>query len=290
METDLRKRHRMTLSIRNIVIAAAALLAITAQGTAIAGAREEAKLLVATEVLEELRAQRDQMIPEHLLQRAYGVAVIPSVTKVAFVLGGRRGNGVLVVRDSRGRFSNPVFINLTGGSVGWQIGAQETDIVLVFTTQRGVENISQGKLTLGAGASVAAGPVGRQAEVAASSDAEVYAYSRARGLFAGVSLDGTALTIDGKGNASFYNKAGTQPTDITRGNVSQNSENARRFLAALAQSTGESAATSAASDAHVHEHAAGGTTAVPAQTAPAPAGEVKTFPMEDPAPGKEPPR
>jgi len=278
----------MTLSIRKITIAAAALLAITAQGTAMAGAREEAKLLVATEVLEELRSQRDTMIPEHLMQRAYGVAVIPSVTKVAFVLGGRRGTGVLTVRDSRGRFSNPVFINLTGGSVGWQIGAQETDIVLIFTTQRGVENISKGKLTLGAGASVAAGPVGRQAEVAASNDAEVYAYSRARGLFAGVALDGTALTIDSKGNGSFYNKSGVQVSDITTGAVAQNSENARRFLAALAQSTGESA-TSTAGAVQPQERAPG-TTAVPAQTAPAPAGEVKTFPMEDPAPGKEPPR
>ena len=277
----------MTLSIRKITIAAAALLAITAQGTAMAGAREEAKLLVATEVLEELRSQRDTMIPEHLMQRAYGVAVIPSVTKVAFVLGGRRGTGVLTVRDSRGRFSNPVFINLTGGSVGWQIGAQETDIVLIFTTQRGVENISKGKLTLGAGASVAAGPVGRQAEVAASNDAEVYAYSRARGLFAGVALDGTALTIDSKGNGSFYNKSGVQVSDITTGAVAQNSENARRFLAALAQSTGESATTATGAP---HEHAPGTTTAVPAQPVPAPAGEVKTFPMEDPAPGKEPPR
>jgi lipid-binding SYLF domain-containing protein len=194
------------------------------------------------------------------------------------------------VRDSRGRFSNPVFINLTGGSVGWQIGAQETDIVLIFTTQRGVENISKGKLTLGAGASVAAGPVGRQAEVAASNDAEVYAYSRARGLFAGVALDGTALTIDSKGNGSFYNKPGVQVSDITAGTVPQNSENARRFLGALAQSTGESAATSVSGDPHVHERAPG-TTAVPAaQPAPAPSGEVKTFPMEDPAPGKEPPR
>ncbi len=279
----------MTLSIRKILIAAATLLAITAQGNAMAGAREEAKLLVATEVLEELRAQRDTMIPEHLMQRAYGVAVIPSVTKVAFVLGGRRGTGVLTVRDSRGRFSNPVFINLTGGSVGWQIGAQETDIVLIFTTQRGVENIAQGKLTLGAGASVAAGPVGRQAEVAASNDAEVYAYSRARGLFAGVALDGTALTIDSRGNGSFYNKAGVQVADITNGAVAQNSENARRFLAALAQSTGESA-TTATGAAPAQQRAPGTTTAVPAATTPAPAGEVKTFPMEDPAPGKEPPR
>jgi lipid-binding SYLF domain-containing protein len=173
-----------------------AALTLAVQQPALAQAREEAKLLVAAEVLDELRAQRDQRIPERLLQRAYGVAVIPSVAKVAFVLGGRRGSGVLVVRDSRGRFTNPMFVNLTGGSVGWQIGAQETDIVLVFTTQRGVEGIADGKLTLGAGASVAAGPVGRQAEAAAGVNAEVFSYSRARGLFAGVALDGTAITMD----------------------------------------------------------------------------------------------
>ncbi len=126
---------------------------------------------MATEVLEELRGQRDTLIPERLLQQAYGVAVIPAVTKVALILGGRRGSGVLTVRDSRGHFSNPVFINLTGGSVGWQFGAQETDIVLVFTTKRGIEGIADGKLTLGAGASVAAGPVGRQAEAAAGPNA-----------------------------------------------------------------------------------------------------------------------
>jgi lipid-binding SYLF domain-containing protein len=266
---------------RTLVAFSLAVVALLAHRPALAQAREEAKLLVATEVLDELRAQRDQAIPERILQRAYGVAVIPSVAKVALVLGGRRGSGVLVVRDSRGRFSNPMFVNLTGGSVGWQIGAQETDIVLVFTTRRGIEGIADGKLTLGAGASAAAGPVGRQAEVAAGVNAEVFAYSRARGLFAGIALDGTAITMDNKGNRSFYNKRGVLPSEIMAGAVSTTSENARRFLSALAASTGENAAATAPA-APAPPTAPGSAPAAPAGTA------VKTFPMEDPAPGKEP--
>ncbi len=265
-------------------------LALAMNAPAMAQAREEAKLLVATQVLDELRGQRDQQIPERLLQRAYGVAVIPSVAKVAFVLGGRRGSGVLVVRDARGHFSNPIFVNLTGGSVGWQIGAQETDIVLVFTTRRGVEGIADGKLTLGAGASVAAGPVGRQAEAAAGVNAEVYSYSRARGLFAGVALDGTAITIDNKANRSFYGKSGVLPSEIMSGAVSSSSENSRRFLAALTSSTGDAAGNTGSAPA---TPPAAGTAVPPAPQAgnAAPASgsaEVKTFPMEDPAPGKEP--
>ncbi len=261
-----------------------AAIALGAGSTALAQAQQEARLLQASEVLDALRNQRDTAIPENLLQRAYGVAVIPSVKKVAFVLGGRRGSGVLTVRDSRGRFTNPVYINLTGGSVGWQIGAQETDVVLVFTTRRGVEGISDGKLTLGVGASVAAGPVGRQAEAAGGSNAEVYAYSRSRGLFAGVSLDGTAITIDERSNRDFYGRRDVLPSDIMSGAATTSSENARRFLASLARSTGESAS----------EMPAAGTTAAPAavQTQPQPAsegsGEVRTFPMEDPNPGAEP--
>jgi len=265
----------------------AGMLALAMNVPAMAQAREEAKLLVATQVLDELRAQRDQQIPERLLQRAYGVAVIPSVAKVAFILGGRRGSGVLVVRDSHGHFSNPLFVNLTGGSVGWQIGAQETDIVLVFTTRRGVEGIADGKLTLGAGASAAAGPVGRQAEVAAGVNAEVYSYSRARGLFAGVALDGTAITMDNKANRNFYGKSGVLPSEIMSGAVTSNSENVRRFLAALATSTGEGTQASARPAAPP----APGTAVPPPAAAGASTGassEVKTFPMEDPAPGKEP--
>lgn len=245
-----------------------------------AQAREEARLLVATEVLDQLRDQRDQVIPERLLQRAYGIAVIPDVTKVAFVVGGRRGSGVMVVRDSKGRFTSPVFINLTGGSVGWQIGAQSTDIVLVFTSQRGIEGIADGKLTLGAGASVAAGPVGRSGEAAAGVNAEVFSYSRNRGLFAGVALDGTALTMDNKANATFYAKRGVLASEIMAGTVSKNSENVRRFLRAIATSTGETATSPANTDSAASPGAS-------PQAPPAGTG-VRTFPMEDQAPGGEP--
>jgi lipid-binding SYLF domain-containing protein len=262
-----------------------ALTGLAAQGTALAQSNEEAKLVSAATVLDELRGQRDTLIPEHLLQRAYGVAVIPKVTKVALVLGGRRGNGVMSVRDARGRFSNPVFINLTGASFGVQWGAQETDIVLVFTTRKGIEGITDGKLTLGVGASVAAGPVGRQAEAAAGMNAEVYAYSRSRGLFAGVALDGTSISINEKGNRNFYGNKDVLPSEIISGAATPKSENASRFLAALARSTGESA------------EAAAGTTTVAApnpstngQPAAQPANSgVQTFPMEDPAPGQPPP-
>jgi lipid-binding SYLF domain-containing protein len=253
--------------------------------------REEARLLVATKVLDELRGQRDQLIPQHLLQRAYGIAVIPAVTKVALVLGGRRGSGVMTVRDSRGRFSGPIFINLTGASVGLQWGAQETDVVLVFTTRRGIEGIAGGKLTLGVGASVAAGPVGRQAEAAAGLSAEVYAYSRSRGLFAGLALDGTSISINEKSNDAWYDRHDVLASEIMSGAATApDSENARRFLAALAVSTGETAETPSAISASAPAPAAT-TTAVDhgPHTVPT-SGQVQTFPMEDPSPGGEPPR
>src|SRR6202049_5237782 len=128
-------------------------------------AREQGHLLMATQVLEELSATPDTFVPDRLLDRAYAIAVVPDVTKVAFIAGGRRGSGALVVRDKNGHFFNPVFIALHGGSFGWQAGVQSTDIVLVFTTRRGVEGITGGKVTLGADASVAAGPVGRHSPV-----------------------------------------------------------------------------------------------------------------------------
>src|SRR4029077_18427450 len=131
----------------------------------------------------------DKSIPDRLLERAYAIAVIPDMTKLAFFLGGGHGNGVLVVRDSKGRFRNPLFVSMTGGSFGWQWGVQSTDIVLVFTTERGVQGIAGGKITLAADASAAAGPVGRMASAATDANfrAEVYSYSRNRGAFVGIS-------------------------------------------------------------------------------------------------------
>ncbi len=275
----------MNNRFRNMLCTVLALTGLAAQGTAMAQSNEEAKLVSAATVLDELRGQRDTLIPEHLLQRAYGVAVIPKVTKVALVLGGRRGSGVLSIRDGRGRFSNPVFVNLTGASFGVQWGAQETDIVLVFTTRKGIEGITDGKLTLGVGASVAAGPVGRQAEAAAGMNAEVYAYSRSRGLFAGIALDGTSISINDKGNRNFYGRKDVLPSEIVSGAAAPQSENASRFLAALARSTGESAESPAgtATVAHPNPSNTGQPAAQPGSSG------VQTFPMEDPAPGQEPP-
>ena len=141
-----------SLNPRWLIAGFALLAAFTMASVARADARQEAQVIISTQVLEELRGTRDQYIPDRLLERAYGIAVIPDVKKAAFGIGGRFGRGVLVVRDGNGRFSNPSFVTLSGASIGWQAGAQETDVVLVFTTRAGVEGITDGKLALGADA------------------------------------------------------------------------------------------------------------------------------------------
>ncbi|MEQ8207415.1 MAG: lipid-binding SYLF domain-containing protein, partial [Woeseia sp.] len=132
---------------------------------ATAATREENRVADATDVVDQFLRIPEQGVPPSLLARAYAVAVIPDVVKIGFGLGARRGKGLVVIRQSDGTWSNPVFITITGGSIGWQIGAQSTDVILVFKSRRGVDGIASGKLTLGADASVAAGPVGRQTGV-----------------------------------------------------------------------------------------------------------------------------
>ena len=274
------------MRIRNLLILLAGLALAGTAATVQAKAREEGRLLTASEVLEELRSTRDQVIPDRLLERAYGILVIPDLTKVAFFAGGRRGHGVMVVRDHTGRFTSPVFVTMTGGSFGWQWGVQSADIVLVFTTPKGVEGINGGKVTLGADASVAAGPVGRQAEAAtdASFKAEVYSYSRSRGVFAGLALDGTVISIDDGANADFYGKP-VSAGDIIAGTVTSNDPSAQRFLSAIATSTGtgnERSASAAPAPAGAASPAS-----PPRQPAQQPA-PVQSFPMSDPQPGGEP--
>ncbi|HEY1283930.1 MAG TPA: lipid-binding SYLF domain-containing protein [Steroidobacteraceae bacterium] len=260
-----------------------------------AQAREEGRLLMATQVLDEIRASRDSAIPDRLLDRAYGIVVVPSVTKVAFIAGGRWGKGAMVVRDKDGRFTNPIFINLAGGSVGWQWGAQSTDIVLVFTTRAGVEGITGGKLTLGADASVAAGPVGRSASAATDQNfaAEVYSYSRSRGLFAGIALDGTSISVDRKANGAYYRKKGVLAAEIINGTVTSDDDTGKRFLAAISASTVSVASantgTAAAAPTSSGSIESGGTAVSEGPVGgPRSSNEARTFPMEDPKPGQEP--
>jgi lipid-binding SYLF domain-containing protein len=172
---------------------------------AIAGQAEDDRLHAASDVLHQLSEIPENAIPPELLADAYGIAVIPGVIKAGFVVGGRWGKGVIAVRQDSG-WSNPSFITLAGGSIGWQIGAQSTDIILVFKTRRGVENLAASKVTLGADVSVAAGPVGRQASAAtdAQMKAEIYSYSRSRGLFAGLALEGAVLQPDEEANNVAY--------------------------------------------------------------------------------------
>jgi lipid-binding SYLF domain-containing protein len=254
----------------------AALCATTIAGSAQAGAREEGRLLVATEVLQEVKAMPDVRLPDTLLAHAYGIAVIPDVTQVAFIFGGRHGNGVLTIRDKlTSPWSNPVFISLTGGSWGFQAGAESSDIILVFTTKSGVEGIAGGKLTLGADASVAAGPVGRQGSAATDMNfnAEIYSYARTRGLFGGIAVDGSVISIDKSANASVYHKPGVTASEIFSGQAPAPPETAQRLLDQLAQATGTMVRTSPAPQADLP---AAATAQAPATAQPA-----RTYPLED---------
>jgi lipid-binding SYLF domain-containing protein len=270
-------------------------LIVASPASAATAERQEGRLLTATQVLEELQHTPDQNVPNWLLERAYGVAVVPAVIKVGLGIGARRGKGTLVVRHEDGSWSNPVFVNLTGGSFGFQIGVQSTDVVLVFMSRASIEGIEGGKVTLGADASVAAGPVGRQG--AAATDigltAQVYSYSRSSGIFAGVSLDGSALTIDHKSNEAFYQRPGVMASDIIAPTAPLAPEPAAQFVAAIERATGPSHAGAAAAGTTPTPEAR--TSAMPASpevAAPAPSegGTFTTYPMEDPEPGTEPPQ
>jgi lipid-binding SYLF domain-containing protein len=185
------------------------------------------------EVLFDLMAIPARQIPHHLLTEAQGVAVIPDVVKVGFVGGVRRGHGVVFVRDAEGEWSLPQFITLTGGSVGWQAGIQATDVVLIFKSRKGVEGLMKRKFTIGADASVSAGPVGRDAEAAtdAGFKAEILSYSRSRGLFAGVSIDGSALEVDQRAHVAFYGS----PTGEVPRQLPESAVQLRDYLAELTQ-------------------------------------------------------
>ncbi len=262
--------------------------------TSVAGERQDARLLTATKVLDESLQMPEQNIPTWLLERAYAVAVVPSVIKVGLGIGGRRGKGVMVVRRDSGSWSNPVFVNLTGGSFGFQVGVQSTDVVLVFTSRQSIEGIVGGKITLGADAAVAAGPIGRQSSAATDIGltAQVYSYSRASGLFAGVALDGSALTIDNRSNESFYGRPGILASEIIRSDAAKAPPPAETFIAAIARSaSGAGAAPAAQASTSMPSSGTRQEPSNGAVTTPLPAqeGELTTHPMEDANPGAEPP-
>lgn len=278
---------RLRQLVLGLCIALGSLFINLGSNSAVASPRQEATLLNATQVLNELKGAPDQSVPNWLLERAYAVAVVPEVIKVGLILGGRRGSGAMVMRRPDGGWGNPIFINLTGGSFGFQWGVQSTDVVLVFTSKASVEGLVGGKVTLGADASVAAGPVGRQ--TAAATDiglnAQVYSYSRSKGLFLGVSLDGSALTIDNSANEAYYGKPGVLASELTAPNAPRAPESAAQFIAAIGGIAQPAPPANSPQSPQIQPAPAPN---APGSTSSQPSGLV-TYPMEDSKPGSEPP-
>ncbi len=201
----------------------------------LAQTREEQTVQTATAVLNEIMAVQVTRIPQFMLADAQGVAIVPNVLKGGFVVGVRHGRGVVLVRDEQGNWQQHQFLTLTGGSLGWQAGVQATDVILVFKTAKSVQGLLRGKFTVGVDAAAAAGPVGREAQAAtdATLKAEIYSYSRSRGLFAGVSLDGSALQIDAEANHAYYRAPIVTPG--VEAVVAQTPPSALKLMGTLAQ-------------------------------------------------------
>ncbi len=168
-------------------------------------AKLDERLNSAKAVIDEIEGTPDKGIPESILKGASCVAVIPAYKKAAFIVGGQYGQGVVTCRTPKG-WSAPAFVKLEGGSFGFQIGGQSTDLILVAMNQNGMQNMLQSKFKIGGDASAAAGPVGRNASAGTDwkLNTEFLTYSRAKGLFAGIDLDGTTFTQNGDDTKAFY--------------------------------------------------------------------------------------
>jgi lipid-binding SYLF domain-containing protein len=174
------------------------------------------RIAESVETLNELTRIPADAIPAYLLQRAEAIVVIPSLVRGGFIIGAKHGKGVISVRNrataaadaTSSAWSAPAFVNLTGGSIGWQIGAESVDLVLLVMNREGIDRLLEDKFTLGGNLSVAAGPVGRSADAATNVrlDSQILAYSRAKGLFAGATFEGAALHANDSANKAFYGR------------------------------------------------------------------------------------
>lgn len=173
----------------------------------------------AGKVLKEVNAMPDTSIPTDMFRKCRGIAIFPSTVGAGFIFGAKYGQGVVLYKDDNGRWSPPAVFNIGGGTFGFQIGGQATDLILVIMSDRGVDGFLASKFTLGADASVAAGPVGRDAQ--ASTDLQlkggIFSYSRSRGVFAGVKVEGTGISQNREGNKALY-KSDVTAKEILKGN------------------------------------------------------------------------
>jgi lipid-binding SYLF domain-containing protein len=273
------------------VIAAVGGSEVRAQLQITSGQAELQTVVSARQALDEFSDLKIESIPPALLGSASGVAIFPNMIKGGFILGVNYGKGVLLARRPDGSWSPPLMVTMGGGSLGFQAGLQAADIVLVFATPRSLQGMLAGqKVTLGADASVALGPIGRQANAAtdARMGAEIYSYARSRGLFAGVSFNGASLAADPNANAMLYGRFNVTPQEVyeARGlafhpEVEQLIED----LAARARPAVTTVATAPASPQPVAAQPA------PASLQPIarPATPATTAPVATPAPASTPP-
>jgi SH3 domain-containing YSC84-like protein 1 len=204
-ETERTKRTKNFLaSVTLIILLAGTLLT----GTAFAASSREdlqQRIDAARTVLDEVMAAQDSTIPSNIMEHATCVGVVPGLKKGAFVFGGQYGQGVVTCRTGHG-WSAPVFIRMAGGSWGLQIGAQSTDLVLVAVNSRGFQDLLKNKFKIGADAAASAGPVGRNGQAATDwkMNAELLTYSRSKGLFAGIDLDGTVVSQNDDDTQTYF--------------------------------------------------------------------------------------
>ncbi|CAO0822313.1 SH3 domain-containing YSC84-like protein 1 [Desulfarculales bacterium] len=191
--------------------ALAGLGVLAALHPAMAGSKAEAttKVTEAQVVMEHVMSSDDASIPQDLLHKAKAVAIFPDMVKAGFLVGGQYGTGVVMARRGDGSWGPPAFFTMGGVSFGLQLGAQAADVVLVIMKQRGLDGLLNNKIKLGADVGVAVGPVGRRGEASISGFsgyADAYSYSRTKGLFAGLSLEGGGIEYDAKTTGKFYGK------------------------------------------------------------------------------------
>ncbi len=167
--------------------------------------KEEERLEKAVQVIKDF-GNLEESIPHELLQISRGIIIVPKMINAGFVLAGKRGRGVAMVKNEDGSWSDPVFVTITGGGVGFQAGIQSVDLVLIFKHKETLEDIGEGTFTLGGDISATAGPIGRNSTATTDYkfEAEVYSYSKSKGLFAGISLTGSAITVDNTANEKYY--------------------------------------------------------------------------------------
>ena len=232
--------------------------------------KQAERALAAANVINELMRTPESNIPDELMERAHAIAVIPNIVKGAFGVGGSFGKGVVSRRMSDHSWGTPSFIDMSGGSFGFQIGVSVTDLVLVFTKEDGLKGLFEDKLEIGGEAGATAGPIGRDAQVGTNLtfDSPIYSYSRSKGLFAGIALKGAVMTIDDSANHKVYGEKVTGRDILLDGKVPA-SPVVKPFLVALGRASTEAKA-SQNKNMHPKEAVAKSTPAEPASASQKP--------------------